>query len=535
MADEPGKDDAGPADSSTAEKRKKPARTAVLIVHGIGNQRPLDTLRGMVRAVWTTDPAVSGPKANHWLHFDRSGDVDLPVVTTSTVAGHDHQIEFHELYWAHTMAGTRLVAVLLWLFEFVRKGSRPLRRDLVRLWYVAVPFLVAVIAAVVLLVLDAALVLLGETGALAPPWDLAVPWTLTTVIVIATMRWRGLAVLVAMAAALLLAAWAFRGGGSMHEAILGRIDDRASVFAAGGVLLLFAGMAALFLTSVIGDAARYYRNSPANIRVRRAVRALGARSLAALHDEDFDRVIVVAHSLGSVIAYDVLRAHWSDVCSSFGNVAGTPGLAAQDRFPVRDGKPVGNDVPFTDAERATWRNRGRALLSQLRTDRATPEKPLWLVTDFVTLGSPLAHARYLNASGRNERELADDFAARLGDREAPTCPPRYDEEDGRLTFTPDGDDPARTQYLHHAALFALTRWTNLHFPAGTFNGDLIGGTLAGVLGSAIRDIEVPRPRRWGLSWHTWYWRWADRKPGAPAPRHIAALRDAVNLLDHPET
>lgn len=530
MAEEPGKDDA-----ARGEKRKRAPRTAVLIVHGIGNQRPLETLRGMVRAVWTTDPVVSGPNANHWLHFDRlSGDVDLPVVTTSTVAGHDHQIEFHEFYWAHTMAGTRLVAVLLWLFEFVRKGSRPLRPDLIRLWYVAVPFLVAVIASAVLLALDASLSLLGETAVAVAPWDLLVPWTLTTIIVILAMRWRGFAVLVAMAAVLLLAAWAFRGGGSMHEAILGRLDDPASVLAAGGVLLAFAGMAALFLTSVIGDAARYYRNSPANIRVRRAVRALGARSLAALHDSDFDRVIVVAHSLGSVIAYDVLRAYWSDVCSSFGNVAGTPGLAEQDRFPNRDGTPVGNDVAFTPAERATWRNRGRTLLSRLQSARAPADKPLWLVTDFVTLGSPLTHARYLNASGRGWREMAENFAERLADREAPTCPPRYNGDDGRLTFTPDGDDPATTQYLHHAALFGLTRWTNLHFPAGTFNGDLIGGAISGVLGSAVKDVEVPRPGRWGLSWHTWYWRWEGGAPN-PTPPHIAALRDALNLLDRPES
>jgi len=530
MADEPGTDG-----TAVPQKRTRAPRTAVLIVHGIGNQRPLETLRGMVRAVWTTDPIVSGPKANHWLHFDRlSGDVDLPVVTTSRVSGQDHQIEFHELYWAHTMAGTRLVAVLLWLFEFVRKGPRPLRRDLARLWYVAVPFLVAVIAAAVLLALDATLSLLGESAAIVPPWDLVVPWTLTTVIVMVAMRWRGVAVLVAMAVALLLAGWAFRGGGSMHEAIIGRLDDPASVLAAGAVLLVFAGMAALFLTSVIGDAARYYRNAPANIRVRRAVRALGARSLAALHGKDFDRVIVVAHSLGSVIAYDVLRAYWSDVCSSFGNVAGTPGLAAQDRFPVRAGKPVGNDVPFTAAERATWRNRGRALLSRLQADRATPEKPLWLVTDFVTLGSPLAHARYLNASGTGWRELAGNFAARLADREAPTCPPLYNDQDGRLTFTPEGDDPASTQYLHHAALFGLTRWTNLHFPAGTFNGDLIGGALAGVLGSAVKDVEVARPGRWGLSWHTWYWRWDGDSEDRPPP-HIAALRDALNLLDRPES
>src|SRR5690606_685281 len=81
MAERPGTDDdaAGASAGSATPERKRPPRTAILIVHGIGNQRPLATLRGLVRAVWTTDPAVSGPKPDHWLHFDRiSSDIDLP-------------------------------------------------------------------------------------------------------------------------------------------------------------------------------------------------------------------------------------------------------------------------------------------------------------------------------------------------------------------------------------------------------------------------------------------------------------------------
>lgn len=530
MADDPQTEPVSGGAAAPAEPQRA-RRTAVLIVHGIGNQRPLDTLRGVVDAVWTTDRRVGGPKPDHWLHFDRAvGDIDLPVVTTSTVAGQRHQIEFHELYWAHVMAETRLVAVLLWLFEFVRKGPRPLRPDVARVWHVAVPFLVVAITAAVLLLLQAGLAFLGlaEIGA---PWDLVLPWVLTAVLVRMAMGRRGLWVLATLAVFVLLAAMWFRGAGSFHEAILWRLSHAPGLFTAGGVMLILAGMAAFFLTSVVGDAARYYRNSPANISVRREIRAIGARTLAALHNGHFDRVVVVAHSLGSVIAYDILRAYWSEVCSSFRNVAGVTGLSAQDRFPLRNGVPVPDPVTFDDDQRTAWRNRGRALLSNLEAARATPEKPFWLVTDFVTLGSPLTHARYLNAAGGGEAEMARNFEARLDDREAPTCPPRYDGEDGRLTFTADGYDPATMQRLHHAALFGLTRWTNLHFPAGAFNGDMVGGELGTVLGTGIRDVEVPRPGRWALSWHTAYWNRADAE--APPP-HIVALREAVNLLDEPE-
>jgi hypothetical protein len=38
-------------------------RTAVLVVHGIGSQRPLETMRGVVDAVWfDQDPATGGTK-----------------------------------------------------------------------------------------------------------------------------------------------------------------------------------------------------------------------------------------------------------------------------------------------------------------------------------------------------------------------------------------------------------------------------------------------------------------------------------------
>jgi hypothetical protein len=91
----------------------------------------------------------------------------------------------------------------------------------------------------------------------------------------------------------------------------------------------------------------------------------------------------------------------------------------------------------------------------------------WKVTDFVTLGSPLAHAPFLLASDK------DDFARRVAEREYPSCPPQ--ENDARdkqygaslLKATTGGD------LLHHAALFACTRWTNLYF-----DRDIIGGRIS---------------------------------------------------------
>src|SRR2546426_1054477 len=47
----------------------------------------------------------------------------------------------------------------------------------------------------------------------------------------------------------------------------------------------------------------------------------------------------------------------------------------------------------------------------------------WLVTDLVTLGSPLAHAAFLLAQDEN------DLRRRQRQRELPTCPPVAERDD----------------------------------------------------------------------------------------------------------
>lgn len=516
-------------------------RTAVLIVHGIGSQRPLDTLRGVVAATWSTDRAVAGPEPKNWITFKSTADdVDLPVVTTGNVSdpsGPPHnsnrQIEFHEFYWAHVMAETRLFAVLVWLFEFVRKGPAGLLPALQRLWWAAAPFLILVIYSAVLLCLDAAFALLGLPGDDPIGW----PTGVTAAIVAAVMFWRGVLILIAISAAFTAAAYLFRGEGSLKQSLIGQLNDPPSMYVAIGVLIAFAAAATFFLTSVLGDAARYYRNSPSNIRVRREIRKIGADLLAQLHQGRHDRIIVVAHSLGSVIAYDILRAYWAAACRKFGNVADIPEVAIQDDF-LRDKAtdPIGKDTfavsAMTPGERKKWRSGGRQLVNILNARRPRGEKlPIWLVTDFVTIGSPLAHARYLNATGNSARARRDYFTQRLVDREVPQCPAVYSDKDGTLTFTPTGQDRANVRLLHNAALFGLTRWTNLFFPSRVFNGDFIGGPLQGVLGQGMKDVPLATKGR-KLSWHTWYWRWTG---GDAPPRYLEELRAALNLLDRDET
>ena len=120
------------------------------------------------------------------------------------------------------------------------------------------------------------------------------------------------------------------------------------------------------------------------------------------------------------------------------------------------------------------------------------------MTDFVTIGSPLAHAELLLARDRPDLEM------KQAERELPTCPPQLEADRFSYPATATG----RT--LHHAALFGPTRWSNVYFPAQwVVKGDLIGGPLQEVFGWGIRDYAVTTTLRGGFLSHTLYW--TDRK------------------------
>ncbi len=61
---------------------------------------------------------------------------------------------------------------------------------------------------------------------------------------------------------------------------------------------------------------------------------------------------------------------------------------------------------------------------------------------------------------------------------------------GLLSFT-NSDGVNEKKEFHHAALFGMTRWTNLFFPMSQlFWGDAVGGPLKDIWGRYVRDVEV---------------------------------------------
>jgi hypothetical protein len=435
-------------------------KQAVVLIHGIGEQVPMDTLRGFVDAVWTTDTDSHHAflKAQSWGKPDvASGNYELRRITT-TKNREDRRTDFFEFYWAHLMEGTTLSHVGAW-----------------------------------------AKILIFRRPSQVPPQLRGIWWTLVLLI--------GLALLVALNQAVKfvpLPAWV--------------------IVTATTAWLVLGSTIIGFLIHYAGDAARYLHVGPPNIEIRRQIREAGINLLKNLLDAqvgpennktyEYDRIIVVGHSLGSIIGYDILTHLWPRYNDA----------------PPPDGTPIEN--PALDALEALARNSStsdwsptdyQTAQSAYMTELESRKNP-WRVTDFITLGSPLAYGRMLLA--RQEAE----FERKERERECPICPPFLEEVDKLTRFS---YQPGKYWVPHHAAVFGPTRWTNLYFPCRcTLLGDVVGGPVAPAFGRGVRDVSVQTSIWNGIFSHTFYWTF-PKNANEETPDWIKELRKAVRICQTP--
>lgn len=227
----------------------------------------------------------------------------------------------------------------------------------------------------------------------------------------------------------------------------------------------------------------------------------------------------------------MLRAYFSRVNNGLPNSAFLePQFSQVDKHdPDKPSGEIKNEGDFRSAGREIIRKIAAQTVNS--SNLANQKQPTWLVSDFITLGSPLTHAYYLMCDGKTEVKLVSDFRRRVKQREFPVCPPEKQESDGLLSFTNQGT--GRKEF-HHAAVFGLTRWSNLYFPmVQMLWGDAIGGPLKDIFGRYIRDIPVSTvaSRAADFFTHTSYWK-ISGPMGRDSPQ-IVALRREVNLEDKP--
>lgn len=434
-----------------------PKKQAVVIIHGVGEQQAMDTLRGFVDVVWSGDESLrsygDGPQL--WSKPDYISDaLELRRLTTNSNAD-DVRTDFFEFYWAHLLSGTKFSHVLSWMKLLLFRKREEVPKQLYLAWIV----LWVLSGLIALLVIDLSLDEGSKFLGLTPFWTVLI----------------------------------------------------------GAVL---AYLNAKVVGPIIGDAARYLSAAPVNVKQRRAIRDEGATLLRKLIDSgDYRRIVVVGHSLGTIIGYDILRDVWAEYNRK---MTGHGPSEALDRLQaLANAKPLDRDA---------YREAQRDYLDELRAN-GNP----WCVSDFITMGCPLAHADALMA-----RKSAE-FASKVEQREFPTCPPLNETIDGADRFTYDshvGPEGARVamEMPHHGAVFAPVRWTNLYFPCrNIIEGDLIGGPVAPLFGDGVEDIAIRTSQQGGYFTHTLYWSMA---PGATAEHpgsHIVALRKALRLVeDRPE-
>lgn len=416
-------------------------RQAVVIIHGIGEQTPMSTLRGFVDTLVKYEAAekikkgeIKAYEKNYWSKPDEmSESFELRRIVLAG-KGERPTTDFFEYYWASSMQDTGINHVLPWFRTLLFKWPWHVPRRLILVWMLS--------------------------------------WLLTIGIVIGFLVF-------------------FSDGGELPA-----INNNTSSKKGGGIDLGFGNVISyskLFsfmitgllilmqrtLISYVGDAARYLTPSPTNITQRQNIRKNGINLLRKLHELDetgqpkYSRIVMVGHSLGSVIAYDIISYLWADYNKKYGEGKVVDAKIFDDLKAAADLLETAIQEEKEEEEIERLRTAFRKQQVKLKQALRAADNP-WLVTDLVTLGSPLSHGAFLLS--RNK----EDFESRKEDRELLTCPPVLEKE---KYYYFDYSD--KRYYLHHAAAFAPTVWTNIYYP-----GDFIGGPISGVLGHGIKDIKV---------------------------------------------
>ncbi len=285
--------------------------------------------------------------------------------------------------------------------------------------------------------------------------------------------------------------------------------------------LIFGGVGMKFVTRYFGDVARYVQAKPGNIKVRQAIRENGIKLLEDLNATGkYDQIILVGHSLGTIVAYDILNHLWARHNKLNGQDLTDKAIQTLQGL---------ENIASTQCEREETNKKYRKKQEELfkEINRQCSDQLAWPISHFITLGSPLTHADFLMFANESV------FTERKKDREIPTAPPVL--EGGHFWYK-EGD----SKHLHHGAVFAPTRWTNIYDKSSfIILGDIISGPIAphfrtvkyGEEGfSSVQDVNVTISQRFlrRIFTHTAYWTWS-KKYKDKVPDHIGKLRAALNL------
>ena len=403
----------------------------------------MDTLRSFVAGIKSFLEKSDKSEVNTkiWSKPDGVSEIYETRRLTLSASRNRPTTDFYEFYWAHNMRNTSFADTSLWLWKLITTSPKKIPQRLHGLWYTIWGLMLMIICAI--FIIFGVQQIKSLFAAL-----IAIPFVLTLF---------GLA---------------------------------QKYFA--GVFLSFAG-----------DAARYFTPIPSNIEERNKIRQQGVNFLKKLHEKDYDRIVLVGHSLGSVIAYDLLRLLWAEYHDTYEKhpTVNQELLKEINRLSLHP-EQLTDINAFQNLQYRCW-------MQQKETGNK------WLVSDLVTLGAAVCCADYFMVSLVPFSELAKE-------KEYPVCPPvtdinRPDIASESRTYDIPGGQKRTVKILHHAALFAITRWTNIFFKS-----DFVGSEACRLFGKGVMDVTIPRRSLWFLpGGHTNYW---DKESSASLEAIARALR-----------
>lgn len=505
------------------------SRHAVVIIHGIGEQVPLETVRRFVgrRTVRArehhedvgvasdadrvfSEPSPIGGRTDDRAYLVTWNQTDAADRIRALEDGWLPQeraamTDFYEFYWAPRYRTTSVGQLTGWLAPILKRRRNSFSSP--RLvgpggWVRWVPMALLSVAVILVWMGARASLNPGIAGVFAGVLIVAATLVGTTLGLISTAR--VLAIDALAAVGICIGIWGLGTFTSVTKTV-------TTSAVASFVLAVIAGKA----TAVLGDAARYLSSRPDSVEENDLIRQQVLDLLERLHDADdydgnrkrYDRIIVVGHSLGSVIAYDAVRLLWARRSRQLPLPdAGEDSIAAHTLNALESaGRALTTVGPHQrEAARAAFVRAQRDVQLVMRDLVGSDGTTRWVITDLVTLGSPLTYADAFMASS------PEDLVDRFEERSLAASPPVPQQVRGaerhpyRLWVPADPPGTSGGTRWHHAAPFACVEWTNLWF-----EHDIVGGPIGPHFGPGVTDVSLG-----GLKWlagfafaypHSSYW------------------------------
>lgn len=423
-------------------------KQAVVIIHGIGNQYPLETAKEFVENILGKDDLMYS-----------SPDKIADFYETRRLSISKKNVDFYEYYWANLMSEPSTGDLYSWIFKLLF-GKTPSERvkNLVhrlRFWIIFI---------------------------------------LITVIYISTYFW-----------------------GSFNEFLSNFLKTAVAAIVSFVIVRLLIPRINSTVSKTAGDAVKYLTPSPQNISARFEIRNKGINLIRKLHEQTtenghqkYDRIIIIGHSLGSVVAYDIISNLWNEFqykYKVFEQHIEQPAILKMRKILKK--KHQNNEFDL---------NKYRETQGELFKEIKRFNNP-WLISDFITLGSPLCHGDFILAKNKAA------FDKKINYREYPISPPKIELKPYENPVTRKKSTIKnykfpfffnKTYYVgntrllvdlkvvNHSSPFSFIKWTNIFF-----KNDYVGGKLT-AFGDGILNHELTPNgghvlKKWPFFSHTKYW------------------------------